>query len=230
LSPSFENKIFQRLRDGNERKIAALFIGNIDADYNNEKTKALFSINTRRETFSAVAEITQKALYMPKTLEDFLEKIRSGALKNKIVLLNINDFRIPNTLWFDILLETDFFIYMCGYIQPYCHNQIESMLAGCIPVTQFRRFFIPSFEHEKTALLFDTFDELKKLLVEIAEGKYNAKKTLMRKNISAYYWDNYSFKSFEDKLTALLSGGVQQSTYHIATGEEHILKELEKQN
>lgn len=222
IAPSLEKEIYQKALLNRKRKIAALFIGNVDADNNNELTKILFAVNTRQETFSAVASISSSILYTPESLDKFLKDIESGILINKVVLLNIyKSFNIPDNYWFDILLETNFFIYMCGYIQPYCHNQIESMGAGCIPVTQFNRFFIPHFEHKKNALLFDTLEELKIELEKIVSGIYN--ETEMRENILKYFQENYSFSSFENKLSYIITNNIRETTYHIATGEEHII-------
>jgi hypothetical protein len=230
LFPPLEKDIYQKALQSENRKIAAVFIGNIDLDYNDDRTKKLFNINTRKETFSAIKNIPADMLYEPHSLHEFLDDIESGILIHKIVLLNTNDFSIPSRLWFNILLKSSFFIYMCGYIQPYCHNQIESMLAGCIPITQFNRFFIPRFDHESNALLFNTIEDMISILTKIAQGKYDSYIPSMRKSILAYYQCNYSFSSFKEKISFLIDNKKGYAAYHIATGEDTILDKLIKQD
>jgi hypothetical protein len=220
LSPSLADAVYKTAGRESGRKIAALFIGNVDDKYyNNEQTKKFFGIYTRYEIFSFISSAFKEELYAPPSYKDFLKKIDSGFLKDKIVLINTNNFEVPSDAWFDILLETDFFIHMCGFIQPYCHNQIESMLAGCVPVTQFNRFFVPRFEQEKDALLFETKEELRKELEKIVSGAYEGIIRSMRRNILSYYRDYYSGQSFKEKISSLLENGVGQTSYHIVSSE-----------
>jgi hypothetical protein len=228
LNHETEKTIFDQSFN-NDRKILALFIGKIDDDYNNQMTKDLFNINTRQEIFSFIKDnFPDDKMYIPQNINDLLEKTDSGELARKIVLLNTANFALPGQLWFKILLNTQFFIHMCGYIQPFCHNQIESMLSGCIPITQFSRFFIPQFKHEENALTFNTLEELYLILVNILEKYYNSNINFLRKNINLYYQANYSFESFSNKLNQLLNENISQTNYYIACGEENILKRLIK--
>jgi hypothetical protein len=231
MHPIFQNFNFEKkitFKTPNScRKIAAIFIGNVDIDnnnsYNMKETKELFGINTRHEMFNAITTLPPDILYTPTSLSEFLHTFNSGSLIHKIVILNRTNFSIPPNLWFKILLESTFFIHMCGFIQPYCHNQTESMLAGCIPITQFNRFFLPHFENNKNALLFTTIEELISILKEISHGTYDSFIPEMRKNITAYYHANYSFLSFQEKLSFLLSNKINYTNYFIATSDENIL-------
>jgi hypothetical protein len=227
LLPELEENIYSRAAISNNRQIAAIFAGNVDADYNREDTKKYFHINTRRETFSCIeSELSGDMLYMPKSLDDLIRKMERGELRHKIVLLNICDFRIPNILWFKILLNSDFFIHMCGYWQPYCHNEIESMLAGCIPITQFSRFFIPRFNAKVNALTFDNLEELVEILKRIVKGEYRNSISPIRENVLKYYMDHYSFQSFKNKIYNLTNNNIKNSNYYIYCEEDSILREL----
>jgi hypothetical protein len=227
LLPDLEKNIYSQAVMSNNRQIAAIFAGNVDADYNREDTKKFFHINTRRETFSYIQnKLPKDMLYMPKSLDDFFRKMENGELRHKAVLLNICDFRIPNALWFKILLNSDFFIHMCGYWQPYCHNEIESMLAGCIPITQFSRFFIPHFQDKVNALTFDDLENLVTILRHIVKGKYKDSISSMRENVLKYYMDYYSFQSFRNKIYTLVNNNIKNSNYYIPCEEGSVLHEL----
>ena len=206
-----------------ERKIGAIFAGNTISNsnpgksaYNRSITKELLNINTRVEMFSHIAEkIQAEYIYFPDNLGVFLNDMESGYLKNKIVLINTQKFSIPRDKYFNILLNANFYIHMCGSKQPFCHNQIESMLAGCIPITQFKQFFVPGFEHKLNSLLFDTLDELGFLLLGVASGEYDDLLNSMRKNIICYYKKHHSFESFKNKLSYLMDNKINHTSHFI---------------
>ena len=102
---------------------------------------------------------------------------------------------------------------MAGVGTPFCHNQIESMLAGCIPLTQFARFFVPPFAHESDSLIFNTLDELVFLLNNIVSGKYISHLDSMRKEIIDYYKNYYSVESFNNKLSYLFKNKIKHTNF-----------------
>ena len=225
--PLLEKKVLSSALTS-KRKIGAFFAGNTNTTtYNANITRQLFNVNTRHETFSYIIDkLPQNILYIPKTLDSFLRDIEIGLLENKIVLLNINNFEIPRKHYFEILLQTNFYIHMCGVIYPYCHNQIESMMAGCIPVTQFSDFFIPPFQHEKDSLLFKPLNDLIDILLKINSGNYANIIEIMRKNILEYYIRHYSFQSFEKKLIHITENKLNYTNYFITTGSNNVIREL----
>ena len=212
-----------------KRRIGAIFVGNNDFGYNKSITKELFGINTRDEVFNCICTNVSD-VYIPRSLNEFVSDIEYGLLKNKIVLLiTTNKFEIPSDKYLDILLESNFYIHMSGHIQPYCHNQIESMMSGCIPITQFARFFIPPFQHEENSLLYNTLDELIELLKKIASGHYTNKIEFMRENIIHYYKKYYSLVSFKKKISHLIDSKVDYTNYYIALGNDHFLSKTSQE-
>ncbi len=185
-----------------ERKIAAFFAGSMAGDYDRDITKSYFKINTRPEVFSYITENLSKAhLYLPNSYDEFLDRMHSGELKNKVVLIDISKFAIPHGDYFAVLSEAAFFIQMSGFVQPFCHNQIESLAVGAIPITQFPHVFHPNLEHEKDALVFSALSELIQILEKICGNYYSAAQIdAMRTNCLAYYKSNLSFKSVVDGI------------------------------
>ena len=225
LSPIIESDVLSRVFTS-ERKIGAIFAGNVE-NYNQIFPKELFKIYTRDQMFFHILEnLPENILHKPLCLKSFLDDIDSGNLKDKVVLLDTKIFEIPDCKWMKILLNSNFFIHMGGGIYPYCHNQIESMMAGCIPVTQFARFFLPPFQHEKNSLLFNTLDELTNLLINIASGKYIQRLETMRKYLIEYYSNNYSFLSFKNKLSYITENNISDSKYHIVIWNKGFFNEL----
>jgi len=213
----------------NERKIGAIFAGNVnEKSYNNNITNILFNVYTRYELYNFIKRnIPENNLYIPKNLKTFLKDKENGYLKNKIVIIDTSKIKIPANIYFYILLDSLFYIHTCGTLYPYCHNQIESMMAGCIPITQFNNFYKPSLIHENNCLSYKTLDELIIILNKISENKYNNIISKMNSNIHNYYISHYSFISFNNKLLLLLNNKIKYSKYYIVTYlNESMINEL----
>jgi len=204
-----------------DRKIGVFFAGaiydkkdGITKKYNYDSLKKQFNVNSRYEVFTSIFEkLPKEYIYTPDSLETFLNDMESGHLKNKIVLIERNIFSIPPDKYFNVLLNSNFFIHMAGVAYPFCHNQIESMLAGCVPITQFSRFFSPAFTHELNALLFNSLDELFSLLNDIVLGKYTGHLDSMREEIVNYYKNYYSVVSFNSKLLYLSESNIKHTNF-----------------
>jgi hypothetical protein len=185
-----------------ERRIAALFVGSVGDNYDKAETKEFFHINTRLETINFIKEhIKADRLFIPKTKEEFYTAFYAGELNDKAVIIESSKFSLRGEEYFDLLLASRFFIYMCGAMWPYCHNQIESMASGAIPVTQFPEIFAPPFEDGKNALAFSTLPDLITLLENICSGAYaESKISAMRNGILDYYKEHLSFDSFKKQV------------------------------
>ena len=222
LNSTFESEILGHVFN-TERKIMGIFAGNTISisnpkknAYNMDITRESLNINTRIEMLSYIRDkLPKEYLYLPDSLKSFLDAMKSGHLKNKIVLIDTQVFSIPQDTYFDVLLNSNFYIHMCGFKQPFCHNQIESMLAGCIPVTQFTRFFVPGFKHELNSLLFNTLDELCLLLLDAVSGKYENSLNFMREEIISYYKNYHSLESFKNKLSYLVKNNIKYANHFI---------------
>ena len=62
--------------------------------------------------------------------------------------------RLPN------LSKTDFFICPPGYSMPMCHNVIEAMAVGAIPVINYPEWFTPALRHMENCIVFGNEKDL----------------------------------------------------------------------
>ncbi|WP_321990727.1 hypothetical protein [Marispirochaeta aestuarii] len=225
---SKENENFARSLSGkHDRKIAAFFAGNVlERKYTNQRTKEYFNINTRYEIIKAIQDnLSSDYVYFPGSYEDLLEKMESGYLRNKVVIMDTQKAGIPQHQWLRLLSESDYFIYTPGILYPWCHNQIESMAAGAIPITQFPHIFHPELQEKENCFTWQTTRELVDILKEIAAGKINANHTsTLRMNINAYYETHYSFESFGKRIERLLNEDARDSIQlYICAGEHSMI-------
>lgn len=218
--PSFLNRESERLalsKSGNgNRAIKVLFAGTINHFYKDERTKEYFEINTRAEIFDYIQQqMPSDQVYIPRTYSDLRDKMQNGELVDKIVLLNASEVAIPPEDYFAVLHQTDYFIHMSGYIQPFCHNQIETMACGVIPITQFPDIFHPNLDEGVHARIFKTLPDLHALLEKILTEKSDTMDTI-RANVVSYYKDYFSYDSFEKRITTT-------GTLYICAGRDSLL-------
>ena len=162
-----------------------------------------------------------EGLFLPRSYAELVRGIESGNLRRKVVLVNTNDFEIPAGDWLGVLSKADFFIHMPGYIQPFCHNHVEALSVGAVPITQFPKLYRPAFEPGVNCLAFRGLDELGGVLRRVLDGTCSkAEVRAMRENAFGYYNDHLSFDSFARALSSFMADeGTRQRDLYICAGD-----------
>jgi len=225
--PDFMNKESEKTaiaksHEARKRHISVFFAGNCDQEsYNSSITVNYFNIHTRWDIFHFLLEnINQENLYIPTNYNEFCLKRNNGELIDKIVLIDINRFKIPQSDWFDILTDSDYFIHLPGYIQPWCHNQIESIASGAIPIIEYPGLFHPALENMMNAVAYKSKADLMDRLNEILSGSItDNKKEMLRSNISSYYLNNFSFNSFTSSLQTFNESSAFEKKLYVCAGD-----------
>ena len=110
----------------------------------------------------------------------------SGSYANNCVIVDTNKTWIDDKYWLMHLAKTDFFLAPPGIVMPMCHNIIEAMAVGAIPVTNYPEWFSPKLEHLKNCIQFsnkqDLVDKVKFILDMDNQGI-----KLLRENVIDYY-------------------------------------------
>lgn len=222
MNRTTEKDVLTRALCERKRQISVLFAGNCDKEsYNRKETVDFFHVHTRWDIFNYLTEHFQpENMYLPSSYSDFCKARANGLLTDKIVLIDINKFKIPQSDWFDILLDSNFFIHLPGYIQPWCHNQIESMASGAIPVTEFPHIFHPALKGENNAIVYTSREDLLSKLADILRKMPSrADVPELRRNAVSYYKDNLSFDAFTMKLDAFMRSPETTARLYICAGD-----------
>ncbi len=93
---------------------------------------------------------------------------------------------IPQATFLDVLSGCAFFLAAPGVAVPMCHNVVEAMSVGAVPVLNYPEQFDPPLEHRVNCLAFSTADELTRCVREalsMDEGRVAA----LRLGALAYY-------------------------------------------
>lgn len=118
-----------------------------------------------------------------------LRGLNDADYSNKFIITASSDVRIEFQDWLGILAKADFFLSPPGIIMPMCHNIIEAMAVGTIPITNYPEWLDPPLKHMENCIVFDNSDDLMvklKMALEMAPSEI----ARMRVNVLDFY-DTY---------------------------------------
>jgi len=69
-------------------------------------------------------------------------------------------FRIPFETWMATMQQADFFLACPGATMPLCHNVIEALACGTIPILQYQDYLHPALVHGRNCLTYHGSDSL----------------------------------------------------------------------
>ena len=90
-------------------------------------------------------------------------EIESGAhlpRDGACVVLAGKSYRVPLEQWFPTLAQADFFLACPGGSMPLCHNLIEAMAVGTIPILEYPEYLDPALRDGVNCLAFSGAENL----------------------------------------------------------------------
>jgi hypothetical protein len=106
-----------------------------------------------------------------------------------VVLMDRSRSHIPAPALLATLRRFDFFLALSGVVMPLCHNVVEAMCAGCIPILQYPHLMEPPLEHGVNCLSYTNEEELLAVLARVPYMS-DAEVAALRKNVCDHY-DRY---------------------------------------
>ena len=146
--------------------------------YPKAKLPRLAVINTILE------HMDEDALLVNQTSD--LSNLRDATYVNKCVIVDTNKIWVDSRDWLGDLARTDFFLSPPGIVMPMCHNLIEAMAVGTIPVTNYPEWFDPDLRHMETCIVFDDREDLINKIQQ-AMNMDETRLAKMRMNVLDYY-------------------------------------------
>ena len=134
-----------------------------------------------------------------------------GEHSNDCVIVDTDKMWIDPSEWLPYMSKSDFFICPPGYTMPMCHNVVEAMAVGTIPVINYPEWFNPTLKHMENCIVFgdraDLVDRIKAVL-----AMDQAEVDELRKRVIDYYENHLNPGKFirqietrkEHRLTVLM--------------------------
>jgi hypothetical protein len=120
--------------------------------------------------------------------EQQLNSTCAGGFVNKCLIMEQNQ-TVDETHWLKVLAMSDFFLCPPGFVMPMCHNIVEAMAVGAIPITNYPEWFNPRLEHLKNCVAFDDNDDLLAKSTEVLAMPTDQIAQMRRQVID--YYDTY---------------------------------------
>ncbi|ALP54083.1 hypothetical protein Tel_13600 [Candidatus Tenderia electrophaga] len=140
--------------------------------------------------------------------ETTLSAAFAGDYLNKFVVLDTTRLWVDDALWLDRLSRADFFLSPPGICMPMCHNVIEAMALGVIPVINYPEWFSPGLEHMKNCIAFGDADDLARKVRHVL-GMGERQIAELRNNVISYYQEHLRPETFVRRIEQAPGGTVQ---------------------
>lgn len=193
----FQNEGYlMTIRNQERRSIKCFFAGNTDPEvYNNKFINSVYGLYTRHQIID----------HIKTTFDEFNPPYVQGK-KINLIISDSDQNRVPQMELLKILSNVQFYIATPGVIIPDCHNLVEAMSVGAIPILQFPQLLYPSLRDGINCLTYDTLKKLEEILNSIFREEISQDEILkMSNNVINYYKKNLSFEGVMEKFESRLN-------------------------
>jgi hypothetical protein len=181
-----------------DERPARLFFGGNTADgkYDKEVIRKVYGMLTRRDMLAVACDaMPAGGIHRPL---DAAVWLASGDF-HPFVLCETQHCSIPQQRWLDALAKADFFLACPGVGMPLCHNLIEALAAGCVPILQYAAYLSPRLENRVNCLAFDDAGSLREIIAAVLAMSQEEIRAL-RTNVRAHYQEFLAPGRFAQRL------------------------------
>jgi hypothetical protein len=180
-----------------ERSMKILFAGNDKyPTYDNPLLPSRYGILSRHRCLETLRQnLPTEQFYKPTAYENLFASPHEPAF----TLSSYPSCKIPQKFWLETVAKSDFYLATPGVHMPFCHNLIEALAVGSIPILQYPQYLQPHLEHSKNCLVFDDVESLT-AIVEFAMTASPDEIERLRKGAMQFYEDYLRPGSFAKKM------------------------------
>ena len=167
------------------RPLSLLFAGNAKAPkYDAPVLADKYNVLSRVRAL-AIAEdsLGSELVRRPHTLDQI---IPSQEHRKSLTIATTQDLRIPSEQWIKTLALADFYFACPGVEMPLCHNLIESLASGSIPILQYHQYLHPNLTNGVNCLVYSDETSLVEML-QLALNMPSDQVESMSKSAQEYY-------------------------------------------
>jgi len=143
-----------------------------------------------------------------------------------IVLLDSPSAMVDVAGFMEMLERSDFFLSPSGVMMPLCHNTIEAMFMGVIPVLQHPELFHPPLEDNVNCIVFHDKNDLVRKVSEIL-AMPSARINEFRQQVLSYY---NRYLSPESVVRNIMERGDKLRTIYLLSEQGSVEKFRQRQN
>jgi hypothetical protein len=199
-----------------KRSVRILFAGDLEG-YKRRWISYPEAKLSRVEVISTIKERLGEPLGLANTPEE-LSNILESAYTKQLVIVDNDGARVDWNRWLDVIARADFFLCPPGIVMPMCHNIVEAMAIGTIPITSYPEWFSPKLEHLKNCIVFNGKGDLIEK-VNMALAMSDDQKMEIRENAMKFYDLHLTPQTFVEKVEARMESRLNilmYSEYNVA--------------
>ncbi len=207
-----------------KRQWRLFFSGNYEKKrYDKAPFKTTYGLLSRLEMLKVLRQnlSNNHHIRMIKTKEDMNEFQQE--FYNGFIWIDTEAITLNGLDWLKALGKSDFFLACPGVTMPLCHNIVEAMAVGAIPVTEYPHYLTPPLEHKVNCIAFhgqSDFVNKVKALFDMDESAIAG----LRKGVLTYYENHLSIPGFFKKLNTLKGNQVELYAEAYKKPRKNILK------
>jgi hypothetical protein len=197
-----------------ERRTRILFSGNNKPTfYNRSQLQDKFGIIPRFQVLEFVK--TQfKNGHILTFLTDRDDLYQTLIDNEALTPLIISEAKSEQGHWLEIVSSATFFLCPPGVVIPLCHNLIEAMAVGTIPILQYGNSCNPPLKHMHNCLSFSSLQDLRQA-IDLALIMDSEEIMRMKKNVVSYYQDYLSLESTVESIKKFCASDTLELTVAI---------------
>lgn len=162
-------------------KIKIFFAGRFNEKaYDRKELKQYFNHFNRLELLSLLHKNFKHEIQQPKDLDEIYHP------RKPIIIVDRDICNIPPPELPGVLSSAGFFLAFPGVVMPLCHNIVEAMASGLIPILQYHTLFHPALEPGKNCLGFNDEQSFKECVVSAMHMDFE-EIMKMKENVLLYY-------------------------------------------
>lgn len=119
---------------------------------------------------------------------------------NKFILLRADESgQLKTEDWLSTIAKSQFFMCFSGTNRPICHNAVEAMSVGTIPIISYQDWFTPPLEHMKNTVIYTGKDDLAstvRLVMQMPEAQVKE----MSQRVMDYYDEFLTPRHFQKRF------------------------------
>lgn len=198
----FNKAALQNLRE-TKKPIKLLFSGTWTGDQY-KVSLGKYNVLTRDEVIRSIIDKfrNKNILRLISDRNELNSLIESQRVNDQII---ISEVKTRDEDWMKLLSLTDFFIAPPGFMYPWCHNSIEAMAVGAIPVLQYNNLFVPELVHMENCICFQNKNELE-VAINTALTLSADEIARLRRNVIDYYDTYLSPEAIVKKIQGISAG------------------------
>lgn len=172
------------------RAVRCLFAGNTGSGYGKGRLFEQLDFPSRADL---VAAFRAHAGVCPLLPAGDVEQAFGGTVKGSF-LIDSNSARIKGHEWLGRLAASDFFLCPPGIVMPMCHNAVEALAVGAVPLICYPDWFEPALQDGVDCLAFRTVSELSAVL-DRAMAMSDGEVARLREGAIRYYDEHLDHKA-----------------------------------